>query len=681
MEPHKKRLRMRFTLRNNLHKDSQGFTLIEMLIIAPVVLIVIGTFVTLMVSMVGTVLITRDRNVLTYNVHDALDRIEQDTRISTQFLTTTGTLTSPQGSGDTTTPFTDTSTLLLSSLTTDKNPNNSTRQLVYYAQQPNACGTSETYNRIFLNQIIYYVKNGSLWRRNVLPTYNLNATPDSNTVCEAPWQRNTCTLGYSTIPPCETNDEEIMQNVSSFSVKYYADPSSITDLTASGANGASTIEVTINGTKTTAGKSLNSSGTVRATKLNSINATLQPPASPTPTYVLSAPASATFSWVSIANANTYNISYNINGGATVNTTTNSTTTSFTVNANRNDTITFNVAAVNAAGTSPNGTVTATMPSYTTCNLQNGWTNYGGAYAGASFTRTSAGVVMLHGLIQGGTAVQFEVLCTLPPGYRPDYRIIFQTSTYGTTVGRIDIDTNGNVIYMLGSSTWLNLDTISFLPSGAYSWSAGLTGYNGWGYYGDVYSPVKVTKDSLGRAFIEGLAARGATGNGTPAFGLPGGYAPPATDIYGARGDGFNAMEITPSSYVNTRGLPYNGYWSLQSMWWPSPSSGWTAPALQNGWVPFSSGYANAEYKKGADGIVNLHGLIKSGTVANGTVIASLPVGYRPKYDIICEETTYDPANSSGYARIDVTSAGNIVTREGVNNGWVSLAGCDYIAEQ
>jgi type II secretory pathway pseudopilin PulG len=675
------RWHMRYSSRNSNRTESRGFTLIEMLIIAPVVLIVIGTFVTLMISMVGTVLITRDRNVLTYNVQDALDRIEQDTRISTQFLTTTGTLTSPQGSGDTTAAFSDTSSLILSSLTTDKNPSNSNRQLVYYALQPNACGTKETYNRIFLNKIIYYIKNGSLWRRDVLPTYNMNATPDSNTVCEAPWQRNTCTLGYTAVPPCETNDEEIMPDVSSFSIKYYSDPGSSTDLGATGAGSASTIEVTINGAKTTAGKPLSSSGTIRATKLNSINADLQPPASPTPTYVLSAPASATFSWVSVANANSYKISYNINGGAPVNTTTNSTTTSYTVNANRNDTITFNVAAVNAAGTSPNGTVTANMPPYTTCDLQNGWTNYGGPYAGASFTRTSAGVVMLHGLIKGGTAVQYQVICTLPPGYRPDYRIIFQPATSGTTVGRIDIDTNGNVIYVLGSSSWLNLDTISFLPSGSYTWSAGLTGYNGWHYYGSPYSPVKVASDSLGRAFIEGLAGGGVTTNGTPAFGLPAGYAPPTSDIYSARGDGFDAMEITPSSYVDTRGVPTNGYWSLQSMWWPGANPNWTAPALQNGWVRYSVNYSNAEYIKGSDGIVNLRGLIKGGNVTNGTVIASLPVGFRPKNDIICTETTYDPTNSSGYARIDVTSTGDIIAREGVNNAFVSIAGCDFIAEQ
>ena len=47
------------------HARSQGFTLIEMLVIAPLVIITISGFVALMVSMVGDVLVTRDQNNLT----------------------------------------------------------------------------------------------------------------------------------------------------------------------------------------------------------------------------------------------------------------------------------------------------------------------------------------------------------------------------------------------------------------------------------------------------------------------------------------------------------------------------------------------------------------------------------------------------------------------------------------
>lgn len=58
----------------------------------------------------------------------------------------------------------------------------------------------------------------------------------------------------------------------------------------------------------------------------------------------------------------------------------------------------------------------------------------------------------------------------------------------------------------------------------------------------------------------------------------------------------------------------------------------TAP-LSNGWVAFSGGAATLKFIKSADGMVHLYGSIKSGTTANGTVIATLPVGFRPSESI------------------------------------------------
>jgi type II secretory pathway pseudopilin PulG len=260
---------MRFSLPNK-NTRSKGFTLVEMLVIAPVVILVIGGIIALMVNLVGDVLVTRDRNAMTYDIQDALDRIEQDTRLSNLFLTTTGTLTTPQGSNNNftgTSAFTNTSSLILSANTTDKNPTDSTRQLIYYANQPNACGSSETFNALLASKIIYFIKGTSLWRREVLPTWNTNATVDANTVCDPPWQRNTCSPGYSAAL-CQTDDSEVMQNISSLSVNYYTDASSTTPLAAASAGSASTIEVTINGSRSTAGDTITASGVMRVNKLN-----------------------------------------------------------------------------------------------------------------------------------------------------------------------------------------------------------------------------------------------------------------------------------------------------------------------------------------------------------------------------------------------------------------------------
>jgi hypothetical protein len=261
---------MRFLSLNN-RQDANGFTLVEMLIIAPVVILTIGGFVALMTVIIGDVLITRDHNALTYGTQEALDRIEQDTRLSTEFLTTTGTLLSPQGSNNNftgTSAFTNTDSLILSAIATSKNPVDTTRSLIYYANQPSACGAAQSLNTILLTKIVYFIKDGSLWRRTVVPPYNTNAIVDANTVCNAPWQRNTCSPGYTPAAPCQTNDSKIMDNIDSLDVKYYLDPDSVTELGDSGASNATTIEVTINGEKTTAGRTVTSSGVLRVSKLN-----------------------------------------------------------------------------------------------------------------------------------------------------------------------------------------------------------------------------------------------------------------------------------------------------------------------------------------------------------------------------------------------------------------------------
>src|ERR671933_425112 len=222
MPPHNRRSFMRCM--SITKQNTKGFTLVEMLIIAPVVILVISGFIALIITMVGDVLAMRDRNNMTFEIRDTLDRIEQDSRLSTQFLVTSGTLPSPQGSDSGfagTAAFTSTDSLIMGTLTTNKNPMDSTRQLVFYAKQPNDCGSLETYNRPFIGKTIYFLKNGSLWRRTFLFNYNTNATPNDETLCAAPWQQNSCNPGYLPATRCQTNDIEVMKNVSSFGVKYY----------------------------------------------------------------------------------------------------------------------------------------------------------------------------------------------------------------------------------------------------------------------------------------------------------------------------------------------------------------------------------------------------------------------------------------------------------------------------
>lgn len=678
---------MRFTLPTNNRGSSSGFTLIEVLIIAPIVILTVAGFISLMVSMVGDVLVTRDRSAMTFGTQQALDQIEQDVRLGTQFLTTTDTLVTPQGSNNNFTgnaPFTNSAgAFIMSAVTTDENPTSSTRWLIYYANQPNPCGSTQSYNRVFLMKVVYFIKDGSLWRRSILPDYNTNeATPDANTVCayyDYVWQRDSCSPGYGTGTRCETDDALVMENVDSFNVEYFAEPGDTVPIAASEAKTAKTVKVTLNGKKTTGGQEFTTSGSVRATRLNNIDSSIPPPAAPTLSYTLSAPASAKFTWTNVPTANTYEISYNINGGPETTASLPAATREYTVNANRKDTITFKVASKNAAGTSEYASITATMPAWTSYDLMNNWVDYSPTFAPHAFTRTKDGVVVLKGLIKNGTASWDTPIFTLPVGYRPAYRLIFYVGSYnsslGSGYGRIDVLTNGEVRFMQGTANWISMDSIKFLPSGTWT---NLTMRNGWINYGGSYSPLRVAQDASTRVHVQGMVRDGPTSPTHTVIGgpLPAAMQPPKQIILPGitSGTAFASYDIKPTDVV-TRSAVVT-YISTMAMYYPSSYAGWTNLALQNGWVTYSTTFNSPQYTKSSDDIVTVKGLIKSGTATNGTVIANLPAGYRPK-----EKLIFSSVANSHHARIDVSSNGNITVDGGGDAVWMSLDQISFIAEQ
>jgi len=670
LSPIKQRVQRKFT---------DGFTLIEILVIAPIVILIISGFIALMVSMVGDVLVTRDQNNLSFETQDALNRIEQDTRLTTQFLSTSGTFTAPQGSDSNftgTAAFTASSNLLImGGITTDQNPANNARQAVYYAGQPYACGSQQTYNRVFQEKVMYFLYNGSLWRRAVLPTYDTNSPIDDNTVCSVPWQENTCQPGYSLSTRCQTNDSEVMKNVSSFNVQYLSSPSSSTDLGASNALSASSIAVTLNGQKTTAGRTVTSSGSMRATKLNSIDVDIPAPSTtPTVTATVSGP-SVTFNWTSVPLASSYVIQYNINGGSWNNATTNSLTTTYTVNTSRGNTVTFQVAAKNSAGTSPYGSATGTIPLWYTCNLQAGWVDYGSPYAGNEYTKTSNDLVMLHGLIRGGTTTAGTVICILPAAYRPSARLTFHTIAAGAA-SRIDVFPTGEVMLgVVGGNGWLVLDGITFMASTSnISWT-NLSLVNSWSAYGGGFATPQYGLDASGRVEIQGLANRTTSITNSTIATLPTAFKP-NLNMFVMANSNSNAFEVmTIDSAGNlANAFTNSNYFSTQATYYPYTYAGWTNLTLQNGWVNFGSNWDTAQYTKSADGVVTIKGLIKNGTASAGTLVATLPVGYRPLATTIM---TLEGANT--YARIDLQPTGQLYI-DTANSTFTNL-NFSFIAEQ
>lgn len=259
-----------------------GFTLVEMLVIAPLVLLLIGGIVASMVQATGEVVSVRAKNNLTYNLQDALNRVENDIELSVGFLATTDTafdINTPQGVNNNTQDFvnassTDSSLLLAVPLTT-KSPTDSTRQLVYLANNPNACTHANvTNNRVMTGVVAYFVKDNTLWRRLILPPNYLTAG------CASPWQQPSCQPGIAGAF-CKTEDIELLSGVSggNFNIAYFANASSSSPISSaanssnshavrqSGLSSATTAEVSITSEIKAGGDNISQNMKARSTRI------------------------------------------------------------------------------------------------------------------------------------------------------------------------------------------------------------------------------------------------------------------------------------------------------------------------------------------------------------------------------------------------------------------------------
>lgn len=101
-------------------------------------------------------------------------------------------------------------------------------------------------------------------------------------------------------------------------------------------------------------------------------------------------------------------------------------------------------------------------------LLNSWLQYpGGAFSQIAYRKDVIGRVSLRGLVTKATGASTTTILTLPEGYRPIDHVMFAVpdglSSLGGSVSRVDVQSDGNVIYRGGNSTviYLALDVIGF----------------------------------------------------------------------------------------------------------------------------------------------------------------------------------------------------------------------------
>lgn len=384
--------------------------------------------------------------------------------------------------------------------------------------------------------------------------------------------------------------------------------------------------------------------------------------------------SATFTWPAVAYATSYWVDLSVDGAAATRTTV--TAPTFTTPVQRGSTVSVNVYAV--AGTTPSltfGSSSASNPLWEYPTMANSWVNYASGWSTVRYTKTSAGVVVVEGLVRSGSSLIFN----LPPGFRPTDRLIFQQSTEPTTVSRVDVTTTGDVILQTNNGTaggWLSLSGITFVTADTAITRTPATLVNGWSNYGGGYAALTTGLDAVGRVQVQGLVNAGTLGDGTALANIPAAH---TSDQYlhiaSMAMDKFSLMGVNASAQIVAKSTTPAGWNSYQAMYYPATKAGvWSNMTLQNGWVRYN-GFAAPQYTKAADGIVSLRGLLTGGTTG-GAVITTLPVGYRPSATLI-----FDVANSGHYARVDVGPTGAVTLLEGGDNTWLALESINFVAEQ
>ena len=100
------------------------------------------------------------------------------------------------------------------------------------------------------------------------------------------------------------------------------------------------------------------------------------------------------------------------------------------------------------------------------------------------------------------------------------------------------------------------------------------------------------------------------------------------------------------------------------------------PTLQNSWVNYDTAtYPPARFRKFND-IVYLEGLIKNGTATSGTVIFTLPVGYRTAF-----QQHFVVASGGVEGTLRVHPNGELQISGGISSSWADLGQVFYQAAQ
>lgn len=246
---------MRHTLTNN----QKGFTLVEVAVVAPLMILVALSIVAILITLVSSTVAPNAKAILMQQQEKAFDTLENDINNSSGLISTLPANFSDSMSNDYASPPSGTTVLRVKGYDQIKNPGDTSGTKVIPAfKDTGTCSniTDLSASNIAPTVVIYFVKNNILYRRTLVEDV-------ASATCGAKLARETGCAQAS----C-TQDVQLVQgdSIQAFTITYYTTVTGST--TTADPTAAKSARITITSSINAGGDSIQYTASVRAARLN-----------------------------------------------------------------------------------------------------------------------------------------------------------------------------------------------------------------------------------------------------------------------------------------------------------------------------------------------------------------------------------------------------------------------------
>ena len=193
-------------------KQEEGFTLVELLVVLPIMVLSLAVLATYLITLYGKLLEQNGQLELGINAQQALFTARDDLFFANRFAGSNQTdTTDPYAPGGDWSAVPDKALIVYEHAYT-ANRQIAGRSLVYKANTPYACGSANIAdNQYATNTVIYFLSGDKIYRRVLIP--------DQSDNCSTTFRKQTCPAANASAS-CPA-DTVIAENVQTYTLTYY----------------------------------------------------------------------------------------------------------------------------------------------------------------------------------------------------------------------------------------------------------------------------------------------------------------------------------------------------------------------------------------------------------------------------------------------------------------------------